>query len=317
MKFLSKKFHIFIDKADSNKPQRIHIAHTSRAGGVGIFLAFCLIFFAGDYLSLNLYFFIAFTIVFISGLSEDFSASLSPKTRLLIQLLGVCIGIFGVGAVITDLSPIIKLPYFLGIAFSLFGIIGVCNAINIIDGLNGLAGGICIMAFTAIGIAGFIVKADFILLASIIGAGGVMGFIILNFPKGKIFLGDGGAYMLGFILAILLSVLTQKNTYVSTWFGLTIMIYPVWEVLFSIYRRKIKRNLSPMQPDRMHLHMLLHKRVFKNNPLSSAIIWLFNLPFMILGVIFMHRAWVLMGICIVFIIIYMIIYRRLVKFKFF
>lgn len=310
--FISKKFHLFIDKVD-NKPQGFHISPTARAGGIGIFFSFGLIFW--NHAFINIYFLISLSIVFLSGLIEDFSSSLSPKIRLLLQFIGVGIGVIGMNNIISDLSPIIILPYYLALAFSLFGIIGVCNAINIIDGFNGLASGIVFMAGICIALVSFGIGENFIFYISLIVLGGVLGFLILNFPKGKIFLGDGGAYMLGFLMAFLLGMLTKHH--ISAWFGLFVMIYPVWEVIFSIYRRKIKRKTSAMKPDRLHFHTLLYKRVFKSNPITSMAIWIFNLPFMIIAVIYKDDSWVLISGCIVFILIYGLIYRRLVKFKLF
>ena len=71
------------------------------------------------------------------------------------------IAVLGDQIIITDLSPMLILPYFIGILFSIFSIIGVCNAINIIDGFNGLTGGICLMIFIAIAVASFIISEDY------------------------------------------------------------------------------------------------------------------------------------------------------------
>lgn len=305
---LSKRFHIFIDGADSIKPQRFHTIPTSRAGGIGIFFSFFVIILFSDLM--NEFFFIAMGIVFFSGLLEDFSASLSPRTRLWLQLIGSAIAVFGMGASITNLLPIVTLPHYAGVALALFGIVGVCNAINIIDGFNGLAGGISLMAFICMAIVASSVHVDFVFLASLVGIGSSIGFLVLNFPKGKIFLGDGGAYMLGFIIAILLAILTQAPS-ISAWFGLSLMIYPVWEVVFSMIRRR-KEKKSTTEPDKAHLHTLIYKR-FKSNPLTSVILWAFNLPFMALSVIFAHNAWALIGICVIFVLIYMKIYKKLLK----
>lgn len=305
---LSKKFYVFVDAADNLKPQRFHEIPTPRAGGIGIFLSFFVIFLFSN--EMNAYFLISMAIVFFSGLLEDFSASLSPKSRLFLQLIGSGVAVFGMGASITNLLPIVTLPYFAGIALALFGIVGVCNAINIIDGFNGLAGGISLMAFVCTAMVAFSLKMDFVFFASLVAIGSLIGFLTLNFPKGKIFLGDGGAYMLGFIIALLLAILTQDSR-ISAWFGLSVMIYPVWEVIFSIIRKKLKKQ-SPMAPDGKHFHMLIHKKL-QNNPLTALCIWLLNLPFMVLSVIFAHNAWVLIGICVVFILIYMLIYIKLAK----
>lgn len=303
---LSQKFHIFIDRADSDKPQRFHTRPTPRAGGIGIFLSFILFFLFFALESWTSYLLISAFIIFISGILEDFSILVSPKIRLFLQVLGTAVAILPTGAIITDLSPIIVLPYSVGVIFSIFGIVGACNSINIVDGFNGLAAGVCLMVLGAVFAGAWVNEASFILLMSSILFGGVAGFLVLNFPAGKIFLGDGGAYMLGFLIAVLLGILTQQSEDISAWFGLLVMIYPVWEVVFSIFR-KLKNNFPATQPDNKHLHQFIFRKL-KSNPLTSIFIWFLNLPFIILSVVFIHNSYILIILSIVFIVIYTLIY---------
>jgi UDP-GlcNAc:undecaprenyl-phosphate/decaprenyl-phosphate GlcNAc-1-phosphate transferase len=92
-----------------------------------------------------------------------------------------------------------------------------------------------------------------------------LGFFVLNFPGGRMFLGDSGAYLLGTVIAFLLTILVYRNPQVSPMFAAVLLVYPVWETLFSMYRKKILRGSSPMQPDGLHLHMLLYKRLVRTN----------------------------------------------------
>lgn len=303
---LSQKFYFFIDKADSDKPQRFHTFGTPRAGGIGIFAVFVLIFVFFVREPWSLYLLAGISAIFISGILEDISISVSPKIRLFLQVLGTAIAILPTGIIITDLSPIVLLPYSIGVVFSIFGIVGVCNSMNIIDGFNGLAAGICLMVLGAIFVGAWINEMNFVLFVAALLFGSVAGFFVLNFPTGKIFLGDGGAYMLGFLIAILLGILTQQGEKISAWFGLSVMIYPIWEVIFSIFR-KLASNFSAMQPDDKHFHMFVFRK-FKSNALTSVFMWFLNLPFVIFSVAFMNSAHVLIVLSVIFIIIYTLMY---------
>ncbi len=97
----------------------------------------------------------------------------------------------------------------------------------------------------------------------------IFGFFIWNWPYGKIFLGDAGAYFIGFMIGMLSVLLVVRNHEVSAWFPLVLVIYPVMETLFSIYRRYIVHKISPGQPDRLHLHSLVYSRILKiKNPIN-------------------------------------------------
>jgi UDP-N-acetylmuramyl pentapeptide phosphotransferase/UDP-N-acetylglucosamine-1-phosphate transferase len=93
------------------------------------------------------------------------------------------------------------------------------------------------------------------------GIGAVLGFFVWNFPAGLIFLGDGGAYFLGFHAAEVALLLLVRKPQVSLLFPLLVCIYPVTETLFSVYRRRVLRSLPPSMPDGIHLHSLIYRRV--------------------------------------------------------
>ena len=157
------------------------------------------------------------------------------------------------------------LSYFLiSLIFTSFAIAGISNAINIIDGFNGLASGsvlimICGISIISLKVSDFELFQICIYLVSII-----LGFMIFNFPNGRIFLGDSGAYMLGFILSCLLVLLPFRNQEISPWVSLLICIYPFFETIFSIYRKTKRSGHNYDKPDKLHLHMLVY-RFFKKN----------------------------------------------------
>lgn len=315
--FLAKKYQLFIDSEMDKKPQKMHTLPTPRAGGIGIFTPFfwgLVLFYLYHPQPLLLGLFVGGSIIFMSGIIEDFNASLNPKTRLILQCLGAGFFVFLSESYLSNLGFGIELPAHIGIPFSIFAIVGMVNALNIIDGFNGLASGITLLALVCLY---FLLPHSLIescLIIILIAS--VLGFFIFNFPWGKIFLGDGGAYFLGFVLAGLLIHITQTplngetTPNISPWFGIALLIYPFWEVIFSIYRRRFIRHLSPVQPDKLHLHTILYKRFLKHNAKTSLFIVLSVSPFMILSTFVSSNDLFLLLISLAFILIYGVIYSR-------
>ncbi|WP_240333155.1 MraY family glycosyltransferase [Helicobacter suis] len=294
---ISKYSSLFVDNA--NKPQGFHTKKTPRAGGLGIFLAFL-----GVGFKLPLWALLGLFLVFLSGFLEDLNMSLSPKRRLLLQALGVICVIYADHLVITHFSPFFNLPFVLALPFSVFMLVGISNAINIIDGFNGLAGGLSAIILAIL----YIIEPNQILLALLLG---VLGFLVLNFPKGYIFLGDGGAYFLGLMCGVHLMDLALRGV-TSVWFGLALMIYPVTEVLFSIARKGRKATL----PDEFHLHMLVFKLIARKtscnpNALTGFSLVVLNLPFMLISFIYRHQPYFLLGLIVVFVCAYLLFYQWL------
>lgn len=306
--YFSHKHDLFIDDAKHDKPQNYHSDSTPRAGGIGIILGmFFIILFP-----FGLNFILPITLAFFSGIFEDFHNSLSARRRLFLQVLAALSAIWLTGSVVTYLGLGITIPYWTGVVFSLFAIVGMMNAVNIIDGFNGLASGIILLILLSFAITSYGHNNIEILNVILITAGSTFAFYLLNFPKGKIFLGDGGAYLLGFIVAIIGIFLASKYESVSPWYILAIFIYPVWEVLFSIIR-KLSIGLSPMQPDAYHLHMLIYRQITHNNPLTALFITVSTLPFMTLSTIFPDRSTTNVAVVFCFITCYSILYYTLYK----
>jgi UDP-N-acetylmuramyl pentapeptide phosphotransferase/UDP-N-acetylglucosamine-1-phosphate transferase len=110
-----------------------------------------------------------------------------------------------------------------------------------------------------------------IMYASLTFTGAVIGFFTYNYPRGLIFLGDGGAYLIGFVIACLSCLLVIRNDAISPWFPLLLNIYPIYETIFSIWRRKIYQKTNPSFPDRMHLHTLIYRRFLKRKYLRQKV----------------------------------------------
>jgi UDP-N-acetylmuramyl pentapeptide phosphotransferase/UDP-N-acetylglucosamine-1-phosphate transferase len=148
------------------------------------------------------------------------------------------------------------------VLFTAFAVGGVANSINIIDGFNGYASMTCTIAFIGFALIAFQVGDKNLAVVSLILAACVWGFFWVNWPFGKLFLGDGGAYFLGFALAWIGVLLIERNPSVSAFAALLICILPIAEVLFSIFRRKV-RNKHTGKPDRLHFHSIIQGRYFR------------------------------------------------------
>jgi UDP-N-acetylmuramyl pentapeptide phosphotransferase/UDP-N-acetylglucosamine-1-phosphate transferase len=186
------------------------------------------------------------------------------------------------------------------------------NAVNIIDGFNGLSSGVVLLILASFVVVSYTQGHTDILTVASISIGAVLGFFVLNFPFGKIFLGDGGAYMLGFIVALLGIFLASNYSTISPWYILAIFIYPVWEVLFSIIRRRVKGG-DALAADAHHLHTLIYKHVTQNNPLTSLFILLFILPFMVTSTLYANHSLTNIIVVFVFIVSYSSFYFYLYK----
>jgi UDP-N-acetylmuramyl pentapeptide phosphotransferase/UDP-N-acetylglucosamine-1-phosphate transferase len=148
------------------------------------------------------------------------------------------------------------------VVFTAFAVGGVANSINIIDGFNGLASTMSSLAFIGFAMIAWQVGDHALMGASIVLAACVWGFFWVNWPLGKIFLGDGGSYFIGFALAWVSVLLIERNPGVSAFAPLVICAHPITEVLFSIYRRYYKES-HPGHPDRLHFHSLVKQRYLK------------------------------------------------------
>ncbi|MFC0253182.1 MraY family glycosyltransferase [Massilia consociata] len=242
--------------------QKFHITPTPRVGGaaimLGLWLALGVLPEALQELLLPVL--VAAMPAFVFGLAEDLTRNVSVRARLLATMAsGVCCwALTGVSLLHSGIAPLDTLLAWLpfSVLFTAFAVGGVANAVNIIDGFNGLASGTVLIGLVALGLiaqgAGDVALAQLCFVVCAVTA----GFFVVNFPFGKLFLGDGGAYLLGFLLAWLSVMLVYRNPGVSPWAPLLACGYPVFETVFSILRRIWCRR-HPGLPDSRHLHSLI------------------------------------------------------------
>jgi len=265
--------------------------------------------------------------VFLGGLIEDLTKRFSPRDRLLLAFLSAAIAYYELRCGLTRTEwlwfdkTILSFPG-VSLVLTVTMIGGVAHAANIIDGFNGLLIGFAILALVAFAWVanqnGLHLHLAFISIV----IGTLLGILVWNFPHGKIFCGDGGAYLIGFMLAIISLLLVKASNSISPWFPLLVLIYPVMETIFSMYRKKMWRGISVSLPDGAHLHMLIYGRVVRRigidkkyrNAATGVIIWLLSLSAMLPAVLWWNSTNVLLVVIALWCVAYVLLYFRLIRF---
>jgi UDP-N-acetylmuramyl pentapeptide phosphotransferase/UDP-N-acetylglucosamine-1-phosphate transferase len=249
--------------------QKVHVNPTPRVGGLGIYLGLLLSWLLvknPDTRKILMTLVMAGIPAFAFGLLEDITKRVGVLTRLLATMVSGLLAWWMSGVALNSLDiPVVDdvlklLP--VAVLFTAFAVGGVANAINIIDGFHGLASGTVLIALLALAAIAAQAGDAPLALACVLMAAVVAGFWLVNFPWGKLFLGDGGAYFAGFCLAWLAVLLPMRNPDVSPWAGLLVCAYPVIEVIYSIVRRRLLRQ-SPGAPDSLHLHSLVKSQIIR------------------------------------------------------
>lgn len=195
-------------------------------------------------------------IIVLFGVADDIK-DLSPNVKLVGQLMAALVAILVGGVKINDLGNFLPagmvLPDWAAIPLTIFVIIGVTNATNLSDGLDGLAGGIALLIFLCIGYLGIGAKDWFVAMVSIAVGGAILGFLRFNTHPAQLFMGDAGSQFLGFV-AILLSIkLTQQTAQLSVILPLIILGLPILDTL-TVMTRRLAKGRSPFAADRNHFH---------------------------------------------------------------
>jgi UDP-N-acetylmuramyl pentapeptide phosphotransferase/UDP-N-acetylglucosamine-1-phosphate transferase len=323
---------------DVSGPQKFHVRPVPRIGGVGIVVG--ILFGVVALVASSIWFEhkVAMLVlacampVFLVGLVEDFTKAVSPRRRLLAAALSAALAAMLLDAVIdhTDLPGVDFLVSFRtgAVLLAIFVVAGFSNAINIIDGFNGLASMCVAIMLIAVAYVAFQVGDRTVALLALAGVGAVFGFFVLNFPAGLVFLGDGGAYFLGFYLGELAILLVHRNPEVSPMFALLLGIYPVFETLFSIYRRRVLRGRPVGMPDAAHLHSLIYRRFLRwaaggrtpreltrMNSMTSPYLWMLCTLSTIPAVLWWNNSRVLQAFIVLFAVTYLWLYWRIVRFR--
>jgi len=291
--------------SDLTARQAQHTRPTPRVGGVAIVVA---VFTGGllfaDRFELDLVLaLLSGAVVFLVGLREDIMRNVSPRMRLLAAFISASLAIMLSGAQLPGLGieavDVVFQWAIVAIAITLLWSAGTCHALNLIDGLNGLASLYCVCAAGAICIiAGYTEDTDIQIVSGLLIAA-VLGFFVFNWPLGRIFMGDASAYGIGHILAWLGLILIARNPEISGFAILLVLFWPVCETLFSMIRRRLNKCATD-QPDRLHFHHLVvralplifnrGKRRIYDNSLATIVILPFLVSPILIGLLFWDHA---------------------------
>ena len=327
-------------------PQRFHLGDVPRLGGAAILLGlgcgwilgWAQSVWFGDPGSLRLggwvgAWLLALLPAAMGGIAEDMTQRLPVRYRLVLTGMS---GVLAV-ALLEMTVPRLDLPWldallaawpWLGWGIVLLAVAGLPHAFNIIDGYNGLSGMVALIVCLALAHVALQVGDRSLATLLVCTAAATGGFLLWNYPRGLLFAGDGGAYIWGVVIALASISLVQRNPEVSPWFPLLLLIYPVWETLFSIYR-KLARGVSPGVADALHFHQLIYRRIVRSvfhgddvarrmlmrNNRTSPYLWAFTMLSVVPALLFWRTSWVLIACCMLFIASYVGAYLAIVRFK--
>lgn len=313
--------------------QKIHAKPVPRIGGLGLAFGLLISVLTGylhggtTYPTTLMLLFCALP-VFLAGLAEDLTKKIRIRTRLWASFASAAMAVWILNARLTELDTIIldaviQYPV-LSILFTVFAVGGVTHSINIVDGLNGLAAGTVSIMLAGLATIAWTHGDILVMKLCLWGIASMAGFLLLNFPFGRIFLGDGGAYLAGFWLAECGVLLLLRNPGVSTWAVLLACIYPVWETVFSMYRRSIRGRVNSGQADLGHLHQLLYQRLhakvqgpltpssdWRDHGVASATIWLVAIGCQVIAIIASENTFMTFVSACGYAVAYVWLYRQL------
>ncbi len=327
---LSKSWHGVFTMDTAVGVQKFHTMPTPRVGGIPIVLG-AIIACANapvDVQDLLIPLWFAGMPAFLFGLAEDLTKRVSVTQRLLATMAS---GILACWLTDYCLSRVdlVGLDWLLkfklvAVVFTAFAVGGVANSINIIDGFNGLASTMSSLALIGVGLIAWRVGDRSLASMCFILAACVWGFFLVNWPFGKIFLGDGGSYFVGFSLAWAAVLLVERNPSVTAFAALVICSHPITEVLFSIFRRRMKK-MNAGHPDHLHFHSLVKQRYVRRwfrgvssttrNSITGGLIGLMTLAAIIVANFVYGSFWrALIGFA-AYALAYVAIYARMVCFR--
>jgi UDP-N-acetylmuramyl pentapeptide phosphotransferase/UDP-N-acetylglucosamine-1-phosphate transferase len=317
------KLKILIDD-EFKKPQAFHKYPVSTSGGISIFFSFLILCF---YFSLSkqviYYEYLSFcTLFFALGLLDDLKFNIPPKFRLILMF------VFLITLIITNefyientginfLNRFLEIDIF-AVFFICLCFLFIINGSNLIDGYNGLLSIHTIIILINLFFINYFnenYNLVFFIFAGIII---VAMFLLFNFPKATIFLGDSGSYFLGSFIAISVIKTSIENPQVSPFYFCLLLFYLFFEVFFSFIRKILIEKKSPLFPDSKHLHMLLYKMLlkknkdkFKSNYYVSIIINLTYLILIIPSIFMMNNGLFCKYYSLVLFIIYLFAYKKI------
>ncbi len=246
-----------------------HTTPTPRGAGIAMFFAVYLVFvfFHIEFFLQYSGFFLATGVIFLLGLADDI-LNTAPRTKLLVIAVATGLLFFMDGLAIDTLGHWfgieLQLPYVISFFVTVFAVAGFTNALNLIDGLDGLAGSISLVILASLYYIGFVYHDAFIMLVSFVMIVSLIGFLLFNWYPASIFMGDSGSLVLGFVISALAIKAVQ---YVSDTTILFIAAVPIIDTIIVMTRR-IQRGQSPFSPDKSHFH---HKMLHLKGSVDASV----------------------------------------------
>lgn len=284
---ISKKFQLL----DHPNQRKIHISYISRLGGVGIFISMWIgIYLTNRFDVINLEdsfwspIFWGSIVAFGLGLWDDLK-NIPAKQKLVFQFLLAFLA-YGFGFRIHEIQVGFGNPLQFGnfeLPVTVLWIVTVMNAFNMIDGLDGLAGGFAFLVFSTISLLGYLNGSDNVMILAMICAGSCLGFLMFNYHPAKIFMGDCGSMMLGYILAIISMSSGLENVTTSIFTPFFLLAFPLIDLCTAVLRRMIhaktaNKNISYLgiirrtfDADGNHIHHRLLKLGFSQRKITMMV----------------------------------------------
>jgi UDP-GlcNAc:undecaprenyl-phosphate/decaprenyl-phosphate GlcNAc-1-phosphate transferase len=296
---MAERLHM-MDVPDERKNHDVPIP---RCGGIAMAIgAFVPILYWYSGSPFILPFLVAGLIIVAFGMTDD-SWDLSPRWKFLGQIIASLIIIYWGGVKIVSLGALLPegvlLPLVISVPLTLLVLVGVTNAVNLSDGLDGLAGGISLLSICFIGYLAYVVGHLEIALAAVALVGAIFGFLRFNTYPAKIFMGDSGSQMLGFSAVTLALALTQQVPVISPLLPLLLFGLPVLDTL-TVMTTRIINGKSPFSPDKRHFH---HRLLEIGLTHAEAVLTIYVVQALMVLLSFILRFqtnWLILSVYIVF-----------------
>ena len=259
LEFPLKKIALKLGLYAKENARTIHHGHIPRIGGVAIYIAFmvgCLLFVKENVTVKGVI--IGGSIIFLEGLLDD-AFDVKPIVKIIFQFAATTVLIFVGRVFLTRITLPFGITFrvnYLGYIITYLWIIGITNAVNLLDGLDGLAGGFSVIVLMTVAVLASIFRVHNSYLICTILAGATMGFLYHNFHPASIFMGDCGSQFLGFMIAAISAISFKSATFITLGIPIILLFVPIFDTFSAIIRRKLAHK-SISSPDKQHFHHIL------------------------------------------------------------
>ena len=267
---------------DIPNERSVHHKGTPRGAGIA-FVTSALLLFVLNHFNLAMHYkwtLVAIFMVFTIGVLDDHKDA-SPKTKFFVIIVSTVLLSFD-DILIDDVGTFFGVHIILGwlaLPFTIFAVTGFTNAMNLVDGLDGLAGTLAVIILGAFAAVGYLHHDPFIWWLSLFFIVALLAFLIFNWHPASVFMGDSGSLTLGFVISV---IAIKSLSYIPTVSVLFIAALPILDTLVVMIRRK-RNGKSVFTPDRLHMHHILWHFSSKNTPLTVVVLGTIQLIYSLTG----------------------------------